>query len=155
MSILQNRPICYFKSCINLEFFILSHRNNGVVNTLEKYFGEICYPSPHEAGGGTRCMAPQVKSRRAFLVRCAKAAGRRIFIFADPGSIKWTVPTDATSGGIEMYRGNVSRSMDRDCKRRGKWSGNADQPKESRCWVLYLKSILRDLPVDFKKTDSR
>ena len=50
-----------------------------------------------------------------------------------------------------MYRGNVSRSMDGDCKRRGKWSGNADQPKESRCWVLHLKSILRDLPVDFKK----
>ena len=48
----------------------------------------ICRSSPHEAGGGTRCMAPQVKSRRAFLVRCAKAARRRKLLLADPGSIK-------------------------------------------------------------------
>ena len=40
----------------------------------------------------------------AFPVRCAKAAGRRIIILADPGLVKQTVPTDATSGGVEMYR---------------------------------------------------
>ena len=41
---------------------------------LDNLLSAICRSSPLEAGGGTRCMAPQVKSRRAFLVRCAKAA---------------------------------------------------------------------------------
>ena len=40
----------------------------------------------------------------AFPVRCAKAAGRRIIVLADPGLVKQTVPTDDTSGGVEMYR---------------------------------------------------
>ena len=44
------------------------------------------------------------KRKRAFPVRCAKAAGRRIIVLADPGLVKQTVPTDATSGGVEMYR---------------------------------------------------
>lgn len=41
---------------------------------LDNLLSAICRSSPLEAGGGTRCMAPQAKSRRAFLVRCAKAA---------------------------------------------------------------------------------
>ena len=55
---------------------------------LDNLLSAICRSSPLEAGGGTRCMAPQVKSRRAFLVRCAKAARRRKLLLADPGSIK-------------------------------------------------------------------
>jgi hypothetical protein len=41
-----------------LEFFILSHKNNRVVNTLEKYFGEIRYSSPHEVAGSTMDTGP-------------------------------------------------------------------------------------------------
>lgn len=52
------------------------------------------------------------KRKRAFPVRCAEAAGRRILNWLTPASIKQTVPTDDTRGGVEMYRDYQGRSCD-------------------------------------------
>lgn len=88
------------------------------------------------------------KRKRAFPVRCAKAAGRRIIILADPGLVKQTVPTDATSGGVEMYRDCYRMKLAYPCEADGCRCGSgclrtrpdcnrtADEDSYSNCDVI-------------------
>lgn len=112
--------------------------------------------SAHTSGprGRTSHAAPDVwlhsstKRKRAFPVRCAKAAGRILLLRLTPAYVKRTVPTDDTRGGVEMYRDCYTMKLAYPCEADGCRCGSgclrtrpdcsrtADEDSYSNCDVI-------------------